>query len=36
MFRNFKKLGFDVLKLVSLITAIILIVYGIIHFVLGI
>lgn len=36
MFRNFKKLGFEVLKLVSLTAAIVLIIYGIIHFVLGV
>lgn len=36
MFKNFKKLGFEVVKLISLTAAIILIVYGIIHFVFGV
>lgn len=36
MIKYLKKLGFEVVKLVSLTAAIILIIYGIIHFVFGI
>lgn len=36
MFRNFKKLGFEVVKIVSLTAVIVLIIYGFIHFVLGV
>lgn len=36
MIKYLKKLGFEVVKLVSLTAAIILIIYGIIHFVFGV
>ncbi len=36
MFKNLKKIGFEIIKFVSLVVAIILIVYGIMHYILGI
>lgn len=36
MFKNIMKLGFEITKLMSLIAVIILAIYGIIHFLIGI